>query len=935
MRTLTAFIAVSSLILSLTPLAVYAGDANTPSSQNPVPLSGWQGDWIQTEGTTLSGNALNFDGNSWVQIQGERDDLNEENFEVTITFRMSEQADPGQWQGLVASKGIDRTGYLIYIRQGRIFVFLGGGSGGGQWHSPPDEDIDTINAGSQLVPEKWYTVRLRVEGEIGESKEVSLWQFMHGDEEPDEEPDEFPESWDGTLAWKRTVQSFRPNVNQPHPEISDYNWVSLGQVRWAEWSYPFRGDILFFRYARRAADVSGLTYTTTGENVTITDCDEAATGELVIPDTIDGNPVTSIGQNAFRNCSSLTSITIPDDVTSIGALAFYNCTSLTSITIPESVTSIGGGAFRNCSSLESITFLGTAPTVGDDAFLGVADGAVALVTIEAVSSFGEVGDDWNELTLNCIDAPLCWLTWTTTGENVTITDCNTGAFGELVIPNTIEGNPVTSIGAGAFYNCTSLTSIPIPDGVTSIGDTAFGNCTSLTSIPIPDSVTLIGAYAFQDCTSLTSITFFGAAPAVGADAFSGVAVWFPERARALVTIEAVSSFGEVGTDWNGLTLDRILTWTTTGENVTITDCEEEASGELVIPDTIEGNPVTIIGGSAFRNCSSLMSITIPNSVTSIGYRAFLACSSLTTIEVGAGNVNYTDVNGVLFNTEKTVLHTYPAGKTGANYTIPDSVTSIGGGAFWKCILTSITFGKNSKLASIGADAFIYCSSLTIITIPDSVTSIGGRAFYSCSSLESITFLGTAPTVGANAFSGFVVEGARALVTIEAVSSFGGFGTDWNGRTVSMSDSYMNDLSAQFAELSQRPTQVAYNAAVATARTDGQGDVTSDPASYSLVTQAAVAQKDAAIEFLQNIVAALVDERDVVIAERDARPTLQEVSDGRPGSVLLSVDSEAGSVVLDFTVEESEDLITWTPVEGPGVSQTLTLPEGKRFYRFAH
>jgi hypothetical protein len=75
--------------------------------------------------------------------------------------------------------------------------------------------------------------------------------------------------------------------------------------------------------------------------------------------------------------------------------------------------------------------------------------------------------------------------------------------------------------------------------------------------------------------------------------------------------------------------------------------------------------------------------------------------------------------------------------------------------------------------------------------------------------------------------------------------------------------------------------------------------------------------------------------DAVVAECDARPTLEEVRDGRPGLVLLGVDSENGLVVLDFTVEESEDLITWTPVAGPGVSQTLTLPEGKRFYRFAH
>ena len=116
------------------------------------------------------------------------------------------------------------------------------------------------------------------------------------------------------------------------------------------------------------------------------------------------------------------------------------------------------------------------------------------------------------------------------------------------------------------------------------------------------------------------------------------------------------------------------------------------------------------------------------------------------------------------------------------------------------------------------------------------------------------------------------------------------------------------------ERDARPTQASYDAAVATARTDGRGDVSGDPASYDLVTQASY---------------------DAVVVERDARPTLQEVRDGRPGSVLLSVDSEAVSVVLDFTVEESEDLITWTPVAGPGVSQTLTLPEGKRFYRFAH
>ena len=183
-----------------------------------------------------------------------------------------------------------------------------------------------------------------------------------------------------------------------------------------------------------------------------------------------------------------------------------------------------------------------------------------------------------------------------------------------------------------------------------------------------------------------------------------------------------------------------LTWTTNNGEVTITECNEAATGELVIPDTIEGNPVTSIGdwaffqcnsltsitipdsvtsigGGAFQNCTSLTSITIPDSVASIGNYAFYGCTSMTKIEVGVENVNYANVSGVLFNKDKTLLHAYPAGKAGANYVIPDSVTSIGN------------------------YAFAFCESLTSITIPDSVTSIGDYAFRDCNSLTSVTFQG--------------------------------------------------------------------------------------------------------------------------------------------------------------------------------------------------
>ena len=354
------------------------------------------------------------------------------------------------------------------------------------------------------------------------------------------------------------------------------------------------------------ARIDGIYYYFSGDNATVTywDIDNADySGKVVIPESVAYNgktySVTSIGFYAFKRCSNLTSITIPNSVISIGYEAFYGCSSLTSITIPNSVTSIWDWAFSACSSLTSITIPNSVTSIGEDAFYKCT-GLTSITIPNSVTSIGYAAFSY----------------------------CT--SLTSITIPNS-----VTSIGASAFYQCTGLTSITIPNSVTSIGGSAFWGCTSLTSITIPNSVTSIGRGAFSRCKGLTSIqvetgnTTYDSRDNCNAIIETATNTLIAGCKNTTIPNSVTSIGNSAFSGCSGLTSVTIPNSVTSIGNYAFSSCSGLTS--ITIPSS-----VTSIGGWAFLECTSLTSITIPNSVTSIGERAFYSCTSLTAITIGTG-----------------------------------------------------------------------------------------------------------------------------------------------------------------------------------------------------------------------------------------------------------------------------------------------------------
>ena len=459
---------------------------------------------------------------------------------------------------------------------------------------------------------------------------------------------------------------------------------------------------------------------------------------LVMP-----NSVTRIRDYVFCGWCGLTNVTLPDAVTSIGRYAFYNCNGLTSVTIPDSVTSIGSSAFSGCSGLTSVTIPDSVTSIGSSAFSGCSGLRSVYITdlvrwceIVFVSSDANPLHYADKLYINGIEVTALTIPNSVTSignyafygwgglTRVTIPNSVTRIYGEAFsgcssLASVTIGNRVTKMGANVFSGCSpalyDTTSIPCVylvdgwvvgchtdsisgdldlTGVRGIGDSAFTGCRSLRSVTIPDSVTSIGSYAFSRCSGLQSVTIPKSVVRIGWDAFS----------------ECNSSLYD----------------TTTIPGVALVDGWAVGYTDSISRD-LNLSGVIGICGYAFRNCSQLISVTMPDSV-SIGDDAFSGCSMLSSVEIPDGVMN---IGRGAFDDCSSLV----------SVMIPDSVTSIEPLLFNGCsCLTNVVIPDS--LTSIGASAFYGCSGLTNVTIPESVTSIGDSAFRNCSGLTNITVFAT-------------------------------------------------------------------------------------------------------------------------------------------------------------------------------------------------
>ena len=481
-----------------------------------------------------------------------------------------------------------------------------------------------------------------------------------------------------------------------------------------------------------------------------------------------------IGEGAFVGCSGFTIIIISDGVTHIGSSAFESCSNLAKLTIGQNVSTIDEGAFSDTPNLSEITLKNSNPIAINEFVFDNYDATLIVPpgSLEAYRS----ADVWKNFT-TCIEEryivfadentkQICISKWDTDGdgelserEASAVTSLGTVFYGNTSITsfNELEYfTSLTEIPYNAFFNCSNLNSILIPEGVRSIGDGAFSGCTSLSDISIAQSVTTIGNSTFAGCTSLTEIIFPQNVASIGNLVIAGC------YAITSIIVDSNNTTYDSRENCNAVILTSTNTLIIGCKNTVIPSSVERigAYAFLGCKDLTEialGEGTTSIGESAFSACTGLTSLTIPSGVTTIGSSAFRGCTGLTSVTISEGVASIGD-------------YAFYGCTSLTSLSIPSGVTNIGESAFRGCIgLTSISIPEG--LGTLGASAFYGCTGLASITIPQSLRILSSGTFAGCTSLEEITLTEGLESINSHAFKGSKIKEIVLPKTLRNMADF--------------------------------------------------------------------------------------------------------------------------------------------------------------------